>query len=310
MKHVLRPYRSLGFVVLIGAWAAMAPPGAAAQTRSIFQQLKHHTPLLHSSSQGYLGVYLADVDQQNAQPLKLREVRGAIITMIDHDAPAGKIGLRVSDVVLQLNGQNVTGAEQLRQLLRSIPAGRTVNIEISRDGNLQTLTVKLADRRVMEHDVWNKIGTSEDALTQGPELGIQADESAAPPPGGFHMPSFGSLNVGALVEPLSAQMAEYLGVPNGLMVKQVARKSEAALAGLRAFDVIIKVGPQTIATLGDWERALHTHRGKQVQVTVLRDRRQQTVTLQVDSKHCGMLEPQQGFPGGNPNQLVEIDRSL
>ena len=296
MKHVLRPYRSLGLLVLLGAWAAMAPPGAAAQTQNIFHQLKDHTPLLHSNSQGYLGVDLADVDQQKAQTLKLKEARGAVITLIDHDAPAGKIGLKVNDVVLQLNGQNVHGAEQLRQQLRRIPAGRTVNIEISRDGNIQTLAIQLADRRAMEHDVWNKIGTSEDA--QDPESDIRDSESDASPPGGFHLPYFGSsLNVGALVEPLTAQMAEYLGVPNGLMVKEVARKSEAAVAGLRAFDVILKVGPQTVATLGDWERALHAHRGRQVQVTVLRDRKQQTITLQVDSKHCGKLEFEQGFSG-------------
>jgi len=296
MKHVLRPYRSLGFLVLLGAWAAMAPPGAAAQTQNVFQHLKDHTPLLHSNSQGYLGVDLADVDQQKAQTLKLKEARGAVITLIDHDAPAGKIGLKINDVVLQLNGQKVTGAEQLRQQLRRIPAGRTVNIEISRDGNIQTLAIQLADRRAMEHDVWNKIGTSEDG--QEPESDIRDSESAASPSGGFHLPYFGSsLNVGALVEPLTAQMAEYLGVPNGLMVKEVARKSEAAVAGLRAFDVILKVGPQTVATLGDWERALHAHRGRQVQVTVLRDRKQQTITLQVDSKHCGKLEFEQGFFG-------------
>jgi serine protease Do len=310
MNHVLRPYRSLGILVFLGAWAAMAPPGAAAQTQSIFHQLKEHTPLLHSNSQGYLGVDLADVDQQKAQALKLREVRGAVITLIDHDAPAGKIGLRVNDVVLQLNGQKVEGADQLRLLLREIPAGRTVSIEISRDGNIQTLAVQLADRRAMERDVWNRIGTSEDGFAQGPEMGTMAGEGAAPLPGGLHMPSFGSLNVGALVEPLTAQMAEYLGVPNGLMVKQVARKSEAAMAGLRAFDVIIKVGPETITTLADWERALHLHRGRQVQVTVLRDRRQQTITLQVDSKHCGKLELKQGFPSGNLALLVGNDRSL
>jgi len=64
--------------------------------------------LLHSSSsQGYLGVDLADVDQDKAQALKLKEVRGAVITLIDHDAPAGQIGLKVNDVVIQLNGQNV-----------------------------------------------------------------------------------------------------------------------------------------------------------------------------------------------------------
>ena len=143
MKRFLRPYRSLGFLVLLGAWAAMAPPGAAAQTQSIFQQLKEHTPLLHSNSQGYLGVDLADVDQQKAQALKLREVRGAVITLIDHDAPAGKIGLKVNDVVLAINNQNVAGADQLRRLLREIPPGRKISLEISRDGNIQTLAVQL-----------------------------------------------------------------------------------------------------------------------------------------------------------------------
>jgi C-terminal processing protease CtpA/Prc len=307
MKRFLRPYRSLVFFALLGAWAAMAPPGTAAQPQRIFRHLKDHTPLLHSNSQGYLGVDLADVDQQKAKALKLREVRGAIITLIDHDAPAGKIGLRANDVVLQLNGKNVASAEQLRLLLKEIPAGRTVSIVVSRDGNIQTLAVQLADRRAMERDVWNRIGTSEDV--QEPEEGGVAGE-AAPQPGGFHVPLLGSLNVGALVEPLTAQMAEYLGVPNGLLVRQVARKSEAALAGLKAFDVILRVGPQTVATLGDWERALHAHRGRQVQVTVLRDRRQQTITLQVDSKHCGKLEFEQGFSAGDMAMLVEVDRSL
>jgi S1-C subfamily serine protease len=79
-------------------------------------------------------------------------------------------------------------------------------------------------------------------------------------------------------------MAEYLGVPGGLMVRQVAHKSEAASAGLKAFDVILKVGSVPIATLSNWERALHANQGKPVQVTVLRDRKQQTLTLQVDSK--------------------------
>ena len=80
-------------------------------------------------------------------------------------------------------------------------------------------------------------------------------------------------------------MAEYLGVANGLMVKQVARRSEAAVAGMKAFDVILKVGPETIATMADWDRALRSNKGKTVQVTILRNRKQQTLTLQVDSKH-------------------------
>jgi S1-C subfamily serine protease len=48
--------------------------------------------------------------------------------------------------------------------------------------------------------------------------------------------------------------------------------------------VILKVGSDGIATTADWDRALRANQGKPVQVTILRDRRQQTVTLQVDTK--------------------------
>ena len=310
MKHLLRPYRSFGIIVMlgIGAWLAMAPPAAPAQSRVLAQFLEKPTPLLLlSTSQGYLGVDLADVDSEKAQALKLKEVRGAVITLIDHDAPAGQIGLKVNDVVLQLNGQAVEGAEQLRRMLREIPAGRKVSLEISRDGNIQTLAVQLVDRRVMEHDVWNKIGAGGDIFAQAPGVGILSDGNVSLPEG-FHMPFFGStLNVGALVEPLTSQMAEYLGVPSGLMVKQVARKSEAAAAGLKVFDVILKVGTDAISTSADWERALHANQGKPVQVTILRDKKQQTVTLQVDSKRHGELEIEDLFPGGNCPLVAEIN---
>jgi hypothetical protein len=291
----------------------MAPTAALAQARGVVQWFEEPSPLaLHSNSQGYLGVDLADVDQEKAQALKLKEVRGAVITLIDHDAPAGQIGLKVNDVVVKLNGQAVEGAEQLRRMLREIPAGRNVSIEISRDGNVQTLAVQLADRRVMEHDVWAKIGTGGDLFAQAPGMGILAGGGDAPLPGGFHMPFFGSsLKVGALVEPLTSQMAEYLGVPSGLMVKQVARKSEAETAGLKAFDVILKVGSDAITTVADWDRSLRANQGKPVQVTVLRDRKQETLTLQVDSKHHSMIDFDGVFPGDDcPLVVAEIDGDL
>jgi hypothetical protein len=287
-------------------WAA----SAAAQGRTLIQFLQGPSPLLlgHSGSQGYLGVDLADVDNDKAQALKLKEVRGALITLIDHDAPAGQAGLHVNDVVVQLNGQPVESAEQLRRMLRELPAGRKIGLEISRDGNLQTLSVQLADRHAMEQEIWNRLGKGgSDDLPFGAGLGMMGGGDT-PLPGGFHMPGFGSgLNVGALVEPLTSQMAEYLGVPSGLMVKQVAHKSEAAAAGLKAFDVILKVGAESIGTLSDWDRALRSNLGKPVQVTILRDKKQQTVTLQVDSKrHQGELKPED-MSGAEPPEMAGLD---
>jgi serine protease Do len=300
---------ALTAICAAAAGLAMAPSSAQCQAQQMTIMLEDASPLaLHASSAGYLGVDVTDIDSDKAQTLKLKEVRGALITLIDHDAPAGQVGLKVNDVVLGVNGQSVEGAEALRRILHEIPPGRKISLEISRDGNIQTLAVQLVDRKEMEHDVWNKLlnvepGPVEPTASTG--MGIFSGGDAAPP-SGFHMSIFTStLNVGAMVEPLTSQMAEYFGVPAGLMVKQVARKSEAANAGLKAFDVILKVDADSIATSADWDRALRSNQGKPVQVTILRDKKQQTVTLQVDSKHHSEVEYEDLFGPGDVKMLAE-----
>ena len=297
MRYVLRPYVAIALGVILGATA-----GAGAQSTRISQFLEKVDPLLSRSSPGYLGVLVSDVDNDSANKLKLKETRGALITLIDHDAPAGQAGLRVNDVVLELNGQRVEGAEQFGRMLREIPAGRKVNIQVSRDGNTQNMEVQLCDRKAMEQDVWNRLGRQSDAGSSAPTKGIltgNGDVGSI----GFRMPFFGSsLNVGAMVEPLNPQTAEVLGVQSGVLVKQVARKSEAAAAGFKEHDVILKVGNDAIKTTADWDRALRANQDKPVQVTILRDGKQQTLNLQVDSKHNkSQVDFEDVFPGLLPD---------
>jgi serine protease Do len=303
MNRFTRPYIRAG-IALLGAAITLAPAMANAQGTRIWQILEEPNPLLlHSSSQGYLGVLVGDVDNDSANKLKLKDVHGAVITLIDHDAPAAQVGLRVNDVLLEVNGQTVESAEAFGRMMREIPPGRKVTMLISRDGATQTITVQLADRKKLDTDTWNKLNNGSDISTPVEGLGILGTGGAgdAPLPGGFHMPFVGSstLKVGALVEPLTAQMADYLGVQYGLMVKQVARKSEAAAAGMKAFDVILKVGPDSITTVSDWDRSMRANQGKAVQVTILRDKRQQTLTLQVDSKKKSELDFEEFFDGND-----------
>ena len=78
------------------------------------------------TSQGYLGIEMRDIDNDRVVALKLKDASGAEIIIVDHDAPAGKVGLRVHDVILQMNGQQIQGVEQLRRMLRETPAGRSI----------------------------------------------------------------------------------------------------------------------------------------------------------------------------------------
>ena len=108
------------------------------------------------SSQGYLGVDVKEIDPDRVTALRLKDAHGAEVVMVDHDAPAGKSGLKLHDVILQLDGQPFDTADQLRRRLRELPSGRTITLLISRDGNPIYVTVQLCDRAVLGPQAWSQ----------------------------------------------------------------------------------------------------------------------------------------------------------
>jgi serine protease Do len=285
------PLRGSAVAALTAAIALvpiLSPLPAAAQDDALHHLLNRlHAAASRPSSQGYLGVLVEDVSNESFSRLRLTDKRGAVIRLIDHDAPAGQIGLKVDDVVLAINGQNVENAAQFNSLLHELQPGRKISLLIVRDGDRQTVAVQLVDHKTMDRDVWNKLNSPDGFSPSTPGgMNMLPDGSGDAPSSGFHLPFFGSeLKAGAIVEPLTAQMSGYFGIPGGVLVKQVARRSEAEAAGLRIYDIILRVGSDPIKTTSDWDRALRANQGKEVQLAILRDRHQQTLTLQVDNKH-------------------------
>src|ERR1700735_175068 len=171
MKYFSRPYRNMFHALskksLFGvsvsavmiAGMVYGPNRAPAQSAGLAEVMQEPSALLHSSSQGYMGVLVGNIDSDSAAKLKLKDAHGVVVTLIDHDAPAAQAGVRVNDVVLQVNGQPVETTEQFSRVMREIPAGRSVSLVISRDGAVQTIAVQLADRKKMEHVVWNGLAT-------------------------------------------------------------------------------------------------------------------------------------------------------
>jgi S1-C subfamily serine protease len=296
MKHLLR----LEKTKQIGTGRGLAVRGVAltamlltlgvgatvanAQSMSMTQVLDSSSLLLlHSHSQGFLGIDVGDLDQDRAQTLHLKDTHGAEITVLDHDAPAGKVGLKLHDVILQVNGKGIDTADQMKQLLHQAPPGRKLQLLVSRDGAQQTITVQLADRRKMQEEARERLdsfGSSSSAGNSFVSNGADIPSTAT-----FHSPfAANSLHIGTIVEPLAPQTADFLGISGGVLIKSVARKSSADVAGLRAHDVVLEVGGEAVVTTSDWERLLRTAEGKPVQVEILRDRMKQLVLLQVDGK--------------------------
>ena len=274
-------------------------------------------------TQGYLGVDIRDVSDDQVSVLKLKEARGAEVVRVDHDGPAGKVGLREHDVILQMNGEMVQGQEQLRRMLHETPAGRAVALVISRDGQQQTLNTQLANREEVERNAWQQHLTVPEPLGFSDAQGTDASAGAASGPGGrvggvpdasgatapatlgfFHSGTggghthglissvLGSPYTGAVVEPMGAQLAEFFGVKDGagLLVRSVEANSPAATAGLRAGDVVMRANQSALASSGDWARMMHENRGKAVALTVVREKKEQTLSLTPDAKRRSAMD--------------------
>lgn len=270
--------------------------------------------------QGYLGINFRDVSDDQLSTLKLKEARGAEITVLDHDGPGCKSGLLAHDVILQMNGQVVEGEEQLRRMLREMPAGRTVNFVISRDGQQQTISSPLADRNTIGEVAWGQHITVPDPEAQHAESSWHGKGffgPNAPSSSGISKHSFmgtttvlSSSYTGAMLEMMGPQLSDYFGAPGGLLVRAVDPNSPAAVAGMHAGDVVIKVDSIMVTSSADWLKTVHANRGKTLAVIVLRDKKEQVLSLTPDSKKRSSVVPIH-WPGtrSEPEALSAMVRS-
>jgi S1-C subfamily serine protease len=92
--------------------------------------------------------------------------------------------------------------------------------------------------------------------------------------------------IGVMLDPMEPQLAEFFGATNGkgLLVRSVEQNSAAEHAGMKAGDVVVKVNGTSVATRNDWLRALRDGKSKPVAVTILRDKKEQTLSVNLDDK--------------------------
>ena len=221
----------------------------------------------------YLGVNLREIDTDRAKELRLREEAGVEITRIEDDSPAAKAGLKPGDVVLAYNGTRVEGMEQFSRFVRETPPGRDVKLLISRDGNSQTITARIGARKTAPFAAGGVSGM--------PRIELPAIAPLPDLPRGIMMWRTSALGIEA--EPLRGQLADFFGAKEGVLVRSVIKDTAASRAGLKAGDVILKIGESKVASPGEVTSAIHSAKDrKALPIVILRDRREMTVTATID----------------------------
>jgi serine protease Do len=218
----------------------------------------------------YLGVNLCEIPSDRARELKLKEAYGVEITRVEDGSPAEKAGLKSGDVVIEYNGQRVEGMEQFGRLVRETPSGREVKLLISRNGATQSITATLQTRKLKT------------MATVMPNFDMPD----------MHIPDMPQIfttwrnpMLGVEAESLGPQLAAYFGVKEGVLVRSVSKDTAAEKAGIKAGDVITKVGESPVTTPNELVSAVHAAMAKKsFPIELMRDRHETSLTVTIEDR--------------------------
>ena len=248
----------------------------------------------------YLGVDTRDVTPDRLSDLKLKEEHGVEVTTVDQDAPAGKAGIKEHDVILSVNGTTVESVEQLRRMIHEIPPGRMVTLGISRNGQPLTFKAQLADRKktfamAPNGKPFKFAMPAMPAMPVMPAMPMMPDIDVPVSVVVVHS----STRSGLMVENLTPQLGDFFGAKNGqgVLVRSVEKGSRAEKAGFHAGDVIVRVNAETINDVGDFSHALNGRKENTATVSIIRDKKQQTLSLTLpERKRSDLFEESYELP--------------
>lgn len=265
---------------------------------------------------GYLGVQTAEVNKDNFARYGLREVRGVAVEKVMEDSPAASAGIREGDVILRLNGEEITSTRKLSRLISEVAPDHQVRIAISRNGSEQEIPATLGKRPMPKFGPGNFAfsfpeGPEKMELEKLKELPQLKDFPKGEMPKAFTLPEGNGhafawrvgegRSIGVGVMPLGRQLAEHFGVETGVMVENVRENSPAAKAGLKAGDIITEIDGKAVKGQIDLIRGINEKKEGDVILTIIRDRNRQTVTVAPEkSKGDGFFlrsgDGDEGFP--------------
>ena len=197
----------------------------------------------------WLGARLQAVTPEIAETLGLKLPNGALVASVAPGSPSAKAGLKLSDLILGINGVSVDDPNAFDYRFATQPLGGTAQIDVMRAGKPLKLAI---------------------ALETAPDTG--RDEIVITSRSPFQ---------GAKVANISPAIADELRLDStveGVVVTELADDAAAANVGFKKGDIILAVNGSKIAKTSDLEKA--TSAGARFwRIIVVRDGQQINVTL-------------------------------
>jgi serine protease Do len=185
-------------------------------------------------TRGYLGATLQPLTQELAASFGLEDASGALVADVTPRSPAAIAGLKAGDVVIEFNRKKVTDSRQLRLLGAETAPGVEVPVKILREGKEHSLLLRMGDSP--------RETTGRMAARNAPAPERQVEDTS--PLSGLVIDD---------IDMRTRRQLNFAPPMRGVVIIEVDPASPAAIAGLRAGDVIMEIDRQPV---GDTEDAL------------------------------------------------------
>ncbi|MCP5118570.1 MAG: Do family serine endopeptidase [bacterium] len=165
---------------------------------------------------------------------------GVVVSQVQENGPAERAGIRVEDVILEIDGKPVKDGEDLVARVADTPVGTEVQVTIDRNGDKMNLPVTILDRA----KVWS----------DDPRFSFYREEDESSPAEGTEA------KFGIFVKNLSQRVREELGLEDqdGVLVTSVDAGSFADEIGLRVRDLIVSINRRPVTSVKDIQKIQET----------------------------------------------------
>jgi serine protease Do len=229
------------------------------------------------SSGAYLGIEMENVTADNMSKYKLNSEKGVIVSSVKKGSPADGATLHENDVILEFGGFPVWSSSQLSRLVQETPIGRKVELSISRDGKRFNLNATLQSRN---YDLKGMLRmapfrSNPNEFQMEPPI-IQEDRDVS------------ILNnkprLGVTLQPLTDQLAEFLGVPGkkGVFITSIVKGSPSENK-LRSGDVVVEANNNPMDTPEEFSHYIRIASTGQITLKIIRDKKPVTVVIDLPS---------------------------
>lgn len=187
-------------------------------------QIKEQLLATGRVERGFIGITMQDLTPELAEFFELKSTKGVVIMDVTKNSPAEKAGLKKDDVIIRVNGREISDSRDVRNIIGLTPPGRKVTMTIVRNGKEKNIEITVGSREESE-------------LAQTSELGRK---------------------LGLTVRTIDADLARQnrLTEGQGVWVESVEPNSPAARAGIQPEMVILSVNRRPVSSVAEFNQAL------------------------------------------------------